>query len=407
MAGSQSSAPGNRSDLAAQGARWAHAAPTDGAAARTRASGVYGRRRPFSTSYAEPWPNPSVRKWWWAGAVRKSAVLSLNDAVNDYSLHEPPVAQAGHGATTSDNVAPIAKQIAELVQRYLVLQPHERDNLSVVLYNCDAAALPQAVVDIIRNEAQGEDGEAMCQVVLRHRDEGRLRHLYQQLVGRELAGDGLHASEATRDFMARLRITIMVNQAAPDLSADGPPYDIVFRHDVISRAARQGLGRVTADVLSGGGDRRRPLVQASGLSAAATATPWCTLACPAQPPEGWALLDALGALHDAHQAGKARAAGATLMPARQTDIQDPGTRAILDETHRLGAWVVNFDDLLDRRQLMDSQIRIIRYKHAAAGGRNMVISSKAPDELLQATLRGRLRAWTRPTPEELKEWRHG
>jgi S-DNA-T family DNA segregation ATPase FtsK/SpoIIIE len=337
----------------------------------------------------------------WRG--EKSTVLSLNNAVNDYSLHEPPVNQADRGGTTSNNVGPIARQIAELVQRYIALQPHERDNLSVVLYNCDAAALPQAVVDVIRNEAPGEDGEATCQVVLRHRDEGRLRNLYQQLVGREPTGDGLHASEATRDFMARLRITIMVNQAAPNLSTDGPPYDIVFCHDVISRVARQGwveLQRMSypADEIDAGHwSRRRPIRRGDRDAIV-------YLACPAQPPEGWAFLDALGALYDAHQAEKARAAGATLMPARQTDIQDPGTRSILDETHRLGAWVVNFDDLLDRRQLMDSKIRIIRYKHAAAGGRNVVISSKAPDALLQATLRGRLRALDPAyTAEELKE----
>ncbi|TIL65606.1 FtsK/SpoIIIE domain-containing protein [Mesorhizobium sp.] len=388
--------------LAAQGARWRMLRRqmarllADEPVEFTDAGGLFFNE--LRRALAEPLRPEIVGGW----RGEKSTVLSLNDSVNDYTLHEPPVAQAGRGGTTSENVAPIAKQIAELVQRYLALQPHERDNLSVVLYNCDAAALPQAVVDIIRNEAQGEDGEAMCQVVLRHRDEGRLRGLYQQLVGREQTGDGLHASEATRDFMARLRITIMVNQAAPDLSADGPPYDIVFCHDVISRAARQGwveLQRMSypADQIDAGHwSRRRPIRRGDRDA-------MVYLACPAQPSEGWAFLDALGALHDAHQAGKARAAGATLMPARQTDIQDPGTRAILNETHRLGAWVVNFDDLLDRRQLMDSKIRIIRYKHAAAGGRNLVISSKAPDELLQATLRGRLRALDPAfTPEELK-----
>lgn len=377
--------------LAAQAARWAmlrrqlEALLAPEGARFTDTGGLYFSE--LRRALAEP-ARPDVAMGWISS---KPTVLSLIDAVNDYSLHEPPVATDGQAAATNDHVAPIARQITEIVQNYLRLQPHEKDNLSVVLYNCDAAALPQAVVDSLRVEAERDGGDAMCQVILRHRDEDRLGQLYQQLVSRDIGDDSLHASEATRDFMSRLRISIMVNTAIPGMTADGPPLDIVFCHDVISRAATLGwvelphVTRPAVEIDPGQWSRRRPIRRGDRDA-------MVYLSCPAQPQEGWNYLDAVAALHQPNQARKARQAGETLVPARQTTVQDPATRHILEETHRLGSWVVNFDDLLDRRQLMDSHIRIIRYKHAGPDGRSLVISSQAPDQLLRATLRSRIKA---------------
>lgn len=377
--------------LAGQAARWTMFGDhltrlfASGASSFTDAGNLY-----FSDlrrALAQPLRPDVVIGW----NVSKPVVLALTDAVNDYSLHEPAVTAAGEPAATGDHVGPIARQITELVQNYLRLQPHEKDNLSVVLYNCDAAALPQAVVDSLRVEAERDGRDAMCQVILRHRDEERLSQLYQQLVSRDIGDDSLHSSEATRDFMSRLRISIMVNTSVPAMTADGPPLDIVFCHDVISRAASLGwveVGRVTRPAQKidpGQWSRRRPIRRGDRDAVV-------YLVCPAQPAEGWDYLDALAALFQPGAARKARQAGETLAPARQTTVQDPATRQILEETHRLGSWVVNFDDLLDRRQLMDNHIRIIRYKHAGPDGRSLVISSQAPDSMLRATLRSRIKA---------------
>ena len=92
----------------------------------------------------------------WPGA--KPILVAQVDAQNDYSLHEPPVIGPSADGTTNENALPVARQVADLVQTYLKLQPHEKDNLSVVLFNCDAAALPQAVVDNIRLDAERDGG---------------------------------------------------------------------------------------------------------------------------------------------------------------------------------------------------------------------------------------------------------
>lgn len=336
-------------------------------------------RDPARPDVTMTWPN--------AQAVLVSEV----DALHDYSLLEPPVTRGGASAPSNENVLPTARQIAELAQDYLKLQPHERDNLSIVLFNCDAAALPQAVVDAVRRDAERNEEEAMCQVVLRHTDGDQLRVLYQQLVQRELQQDGLHASEAARDFMSRLRISILVTEQRPAQSGDGPPFDIVFCHDVISRQAELGwsdvprITRAAVEIDPAQWSRRKPIGRFDRDAV-------LHLVCPAQTETGWQYLDAIAVLEEPGLALAARARGECRVPDRRTVLQSDVTRQVLDETHRLGAWVVNFDDLLDRRQLLNSGISVIRYKHAAHGERSLIISSKASDTLLRATLCNRLRA---------------
>ncbi|MFZ1005899.1 MAG: hypothetical protein WAN65_03625, partial [Candidatus Sulfotelmatobacter sp.] len=80
------------------------------------------------------------------------------------------------------------------------------------------------------------------------------------------------------------------------------------------------------------------------------------------------------------------------MPARQLDFRDLNTAKIFEETHSLGNWVVNFDELLDRRQLMNQNVHVIRYKQSATMGRNIVISSKAPLGLLRSMVQNRIKA---------------
>ena len=74
-------------------------------------------------------------------------LLSLSDVVQDYSLHEPPVLASEGSDETNDSPAEGSACVFDLVRRYLTLHPHERANMSVVLFNCDSGRLPQAVVE--------------------------------------------------------------------------------------------------------------------------------------------------------------------------------------------------------------------------------------------------------------------
>ena len=314
-------------------------------------------------------------------------LLSVSDVLLDYSLHEPPITSPEEGDDTNESPAEGSDCVVDLVRRYLSLHPHERANMSVVLFNCDSARLPQAVVDKI-GSIHDDDEDVRCQVLLRHVASERLRDLYHSILGASTTSDTYSASEATEDFMARLRISVIADQAPPPDPKDGCPYDIVFSQDVISRHARLEWHKEAADpaditrLLPSRWSRRRPAA-ADDLKSSVY------LCCPVQSGEGWSYLTALASLFrgDWDDDSNRR-----LLPVRQLDFRDGRTARIFEETHNLGNWVVNFDELLDRRQLLNQEVRIIRYKQSATQGRNVIISSRASVSLLRSMILHRLRA---------------
>jgi S-DNA-T family DNA segregation ATPase FtsK/SpoIIIE len=326
----------------------------------------------------------------------KPALLALTDVVGDYSLHEAPLVTRQGRDETNDNPAEGAERVRELVHRYISLQPHERNNLSVVLYNCDSARLPTAVVSKLSALSEGDE-DARCQVILRHRDSKRLRHLYEQIVEGSGEGDAFVASEATRDFMARLRIGIMADQAPPPDPRDGRPVDIVFLQDVIARHAEMQWFPFAADAADplalnpAQWSRRRP-INAGDMKSVVYLT------CPAQTRDGWAYLAAIASFHGYDAGDRLRH-----LPARQLDFRDPQTARILEETHNLGAWVANHDELLDRRQLAEQGVQVIRYKQTSTTGRSLVVSSTAPLGLLRSMVRRRLHDLDLGFPDDVSE----
>lgn len=325
----------------------------------------------------------------------KPELLTLSDTVQDYSLHELPVLGSGAADDTNENPAEGGNCVLDLVQRYLALHPHEQANMSVVLFNCDSARLPQAVVDRIGTLYEDED-DVRCQVLLRHADPAKLRDLYTAVVSLgDSDPDAFSASEATQDFMARLRICIVADQAPPPDPKDGCPYDIVFSQDVIARHARvewyaEGARPVDLDSLvPARWSRRRPAARDDMKSVV-------YLTCPVQSREGWTYLTALTSVL---RGDWDEDEGRRLLPARQLDFRDPRTARIFEETHNLGNWVVNYDELLDRRQLLNQNVRVIRYKQSVTQGRNIVISSKAPLGLLRSMVLVRIRDLNLGLPE--------
>lgn len=318
----------------------------------------------------------------------KPELMVMTDAVLDYTLHESPIINDKEPDDTNENPTTGSNCVLELVQRYLTLHPHEHANMSVVLFNCDSARLPQAVVDRIGQLYEDEE-DVRCQVLLRHGDAGRLRDLYRAIISQGDADvDSFNASEATQDFMARLRICIIADQAPPPNPKDGCPYDIVFSQDVIARHSQvewypETATPVSLDALVPARWSRRRAAAIDDMKSVVY------LCCPVQTAEGWSFLTALTTFlkgdWDENE-------GKRLLPARQLDFRDNRTARIFEETHNLGNWVVNYDELLDRRQLLNQHVRVIRYKQSTTQGRNVIISSKAPLGLLVSMVLQRIKA---------------
>jgi S-DNA-T family DNA segregation ATPase FtsK/SpoIIIE len=324
----------------------------------------------------------------WRG--EDSVPLAQSDELADYSLLEPPTATPQTLATTNENPARTAAQISEIVKSYLALQPHERDNLSIVLYNCDSKSLPTAVVESI--SASDDDGpnDTTCQIILTHQDRRILAGLYESIASQDSDDDAFYVSEASKDFMSRVRINISVDHGVPTSTSEDKATDIVFCQDVISRhadatpePASRSATVYAANLILHRWGRKRQLIAGDNSSVV-------YLTSPAQTQAGWQYLHSLGLIAKSDYAERVWEANDCLVPARRLNFDKPETTQIFQDTHALGNWVVNFDELLDRRILRHRDVMVIRYRQASVGQRNLVISSKSKDTLLVATLQQKL-----------------
>ncbi len=321
-------------------------------------------------------------------------LVAESSTVNEYSLMERPVRDPTEAVTDVDP-AEAATQIRNLLERYLELQPHERSNLSIMLYNCDAAGLPLATVNAL-GSVHDED-EMHCNVLVRHRDRPKLSRIYEDLLERsEGDPDALVVSETSRNFMSKLRIGVLLDGGAAP-SRDQRSVDVAFLHDVVSRQAKVEWFSVPAaanapsflDHVPARWSYRRVTAEDE-----LKATNY--LACPRQPEAGWAYLDAVAAVirRQSHGTDEHK------LPARQISFQDQSLKAMFDEVHNFAEWVATYDDLLDKRQLAAQGINVIRYRRQRTHGRNMIVSSTAELRLLHVLVLRRLNELSLGLPDD-------
>ncbi|MGN8261615.1 FtsK/SpoIIIE domain-containing protein [Pseudomonas sp. SMSB3] len=346
---------------------------------------LYGDReifmRELSDEIAHPfYPEIAVLKQ--GGAL---ALVSESSTINGYSLLESPTRGSAEAMTDVDPTA-AAKQVHELLGRYVGLQPHEANNLSVVLYNADAAELPLATVREL--SSLQEDGQFQCSVSVRHSDPGKLRRVYGELVNK--AGDDPDlpvVSETSDNFISKLRISVTPLSATPIVSAQGfKAFDVAFLHDVVAREAQ-------TEWLPVQWTNDRPILDhapsrwsyrsVSGENELKSTT---FLACPWQTASGWAYVSAVAAVCRQTDAMPEE----RFLPARRISLQSPALAAMIKDAHDLAEWVATYDELLDKRQLQHNNITVVRYRRGSTNGRNMIVSSTSELRLLGVLVRRRL-----------------
>lgn len=304
----------------------------------------------------------------------------------DYTLAEPPLRSKRPEGDDSMEVNPdiAAKAFGDIGGQYLKLLPHERSNFSIVLYNSESKALPSALASELASKLEKES-ELQCDLLLTHSDAGRIRRIYEQQ--NVAAGDSessVVASEATRNFLSRLRVGFLDESDLEKKDGDRPA-DLVALQDVVARNAelawKKGSHNSQLDPRGhypGRWSRRRPVSDLdSGIAV--------YLTCPAQPQVGQIYLNALHGFLDGDNA-----ATEDVIPAREINLRDPSLRETFERTHKIGEWVVNFDQLVDRRMLAKNKISVIRHVRKQHLDRNIVVSTTSRPKLLQVLLNNRL-----------------
>ncbi|CAN7247147.1 FtsK/SpoIIIE domain-containing protein [Pseudorhodoferax sp. LjRoot39] len=346
---------------------------------------LYGDREIFMRELSDEIAHPFYPEIAVLNRAGAPTLVSESSTVNGYSLLESPT-RGNQDAMTDVDPAAAAKQARELLERYVGLQPHEASNLSVVLYNADAAELPLATVRELSSIQ--EDGKLQCSVSVRHSDPAKLRSVYGELVNK--AGDDPDlpvVSETSNNFIAKLRISVTPISATPAESAQGfKAFDVAFLHDVVSRAA-------SAEWLSVPWSNDRPNLEhapsrwsyrsVSGENELKSTT---FLTCPLQTASGWSYVSAVAAVCRQLDA----LPGERYLPARRISLQSPALAGMIKDAHELAEWVATYDELLDKRQLQHNDITVVRYRRGSTNGRNMIVSSTSELRLLGVLVRRRL-----------------
>ncbi len=351
----------------------------------TSDSVLFGHRDIFFREFSEELDHPFYPEVAVFQRGSEPLLMSETSTVNGYSLFERPVRGDEHSMTDVDPSL-AARQVRELMERYIGLQPHEAANLSVLLYNADAAELPLATVRELAG-LQTED-ELQCNVSIRHSDPAKLRRVYAELVNK--VGDDSDmpvVSETSDNFISKLRITVTPASATPGQNEGGfKPFDVAFLHDVVSRTAVEEWLPVdwTNDRPSlEHAPSRWSYRSVTGENELKSTT---FLTCPWQTASGWSYVSAVAAVHRQTDAP----VGARYLPARRISLQNEDLASTINDAHALAEWVATYDELLDKRQLQHNGITVVRYRRASTNGRNMIVSSTSELRLLSVLIRRRL-----------------
>ena len=346
---------------------------------------LFGDRGIFFREFAEELAHPFYPEIAVIHRGGAPILVSESSTVNGYSLFEQPVRDDDESMTDVDPSA-AAKQVRDLLERYIGLQPHEASNLSVLLYNTDAAELPLAVVREL-SSMQAETG-FQCSISVRHRDPGKLRRVYAELVTKSGDDPDLPVvSETSENFISKLRISVSPSSATPMSANDGfRAFDVAFLHDVVSRTA--GVEWIPVDWTN-----ERPSLEhapsrwsyrsVSGENELKSTT---FLTCPRQTASGWAYVSAVASVVRQTDASP----GALFLPARRISLQNEALSGTMSDAHALSEWVATYDELLDKRQLQANGITVVRYRRSSTNGRNMIVSSTSELRLLGVLARRRL-----------------
>lgn len=314
----------------------------------------------------------------------RARLLAEAENYADFGLMEAPTADQGADQSFEANAKEAAEKLLEEVTEYLALQPHERSNFSVTLYNADNRDLPGKVADRLARMVESEK-DVRCDLILTHADQARLRQIYAEqniAISQEL--DGVLANEATQGFLSRLRVGFL--DVGDFGSGVGGPSasDLVFLHDVIARSASTAWRRV-GDPARGWPSFQEHVPESETrrrYSEIGTRKTEVLLVPPGRPEEVQAYLDLVRDYHEDNR----DAPDGHFVPVREISFDDGGVGRVIDQAHRVGRWVVTYDAIADLQLFRNNKVDIIRFVTKPGSDHNLVVSTREPGPMLLGKL---------------------
>lgn len=315
--------------------------------------------------------------------VDNGRLLTVRSTLADYSLFAP----ANHGATpnTDNNSETDAKLAATLlsgvIRDFVVLHPHERDNVRILLHSVKSERFSEVVANKLRSDR--ELLGVRCNLLLRDESRQRLQAQYRVFVN-NLNSEDPSTTDVT--FLSRIGVTAVTAPNWPRDTRLGD-VDVAFLMDRVSSSAeirwqKQSFSVEEPIQLENHFPARWSRKHPGDPRQLRTSAYLC---CPFNPEPVASYYRVIAVCCDPQNSQQE-----TWLPVRQVNYGSLAVAGVLQETHAVSKWVVNYDQLLDRNQLRHLGVNVIRYRPSRSE-RSLTISSAQEPHVVRAHLEKKLR----------------
>ena len=297
------------------------------------------------------------------------------NSVYEFSLLESPTGGDGRDAAFDGYSKQAASELLAVANEYLGLQPHERANFSIALFNADNRDLPARLAERLARKIETET-DLRCDLILTHSDQQCLRQIYAEqnvAISREL--DGALASEAAQSFLSRLRVGFLdadaVSQSMDGRHAGG--YRVPTRRHRAKRQARLAARRRARRDLCGPSSprtARRP--RDADRSRSAPARPRSS----SSPPNDRRRSRNISTSFMTSTSTIRTTQRANFAPVREIVFDDANVGQVIAKAHQVGNWVVTFNAVADFQLLRNNDVNIIRFLTRPGLQHNVIVSTK-------------------------------
>lgn len=323
-------------------------------------------------------------------------LLAPIECASGYSLYSRIVGKGCRDEGTSDVAA---RELTDIVaNNYLKLMPQATNCLRLALPDAASQSFPMAVVKSLVEVLPEHEQLSLTMGGLNtegNRAETE-ENLYQGLISATAKADSIgDATFVASSLKSRIQLSVFPHEkdyfALKDSDKTGvTPFDVVyidrfFTYNAVNKwltIARRSDNSNPYNLESYLQQRSRRLVRLEDEYVSTT-----LLSGDVVSDECHAYIDASRWLME----GKSANLGADFAyPCLEVNCDSPEINRCIRELHNVAHWVVTSNDLIDRRQLINNDIKIVRYKRNPKTGKTSIVSSEMPTDILSQRIEERL-----------------
>ena len=316
----------------------------------------------------------SIKSWHFprVAVIDNNKMIAVED-IGGYSL----MVQLDSASENQGNVEKLAHSAAtmflECIDEYLEVFCHKTSSLVIGIYESESESLLQYIISQLEHRLE-INHNLHCEVILIHKNEGKLSNIYRAQNDRLTIGIDKEA-----DNLERLTISAKSSGEILHNSSLVQYIDVIFAYNIISKNSRSKwlCERISPDSNIQDDYAAEGCHLLQRRTDANAEEEGIYLVSKVLPQAVQEYQDLLYGIPDAIIPDGRHA---TLV--RRTKYSNSQVKRSISDLHKLAKWVVTFDDLISKKLLQNAGIEIIRDITDLSVGKKLIVSSLELDERL-------------------------